>query len=813
MALSANCSNNVEIAAVAEKTRLRKTFATVLGTLVFSFVCASAPDAGGQSVYWNMQTAAPTSNTVGNLTVGDLIQGNNNGTTTMLGSTSVSSGYTFTLSGSTTSASGVNNAGASARAGNLNTGSSAYFEFSLTPASGYGFNFTSIGFGSRSTATGPKAFTLRSSLDSYASDLLTPGALASTSTWAYSTTSLTSGTSSTSAVTYRLFGYSGTGSPSANTANWRIDDLVLSLSSFSTGGTDLYFDGGNGWVETAPGAGGNGSWDNGAGAWDSAKTANFGGAAGTVTTLFPTTGRGIAFATSGYTLSGGLVTLNGSAIGLNAITTGSTTPFTSTINSVLAGTNGMTKLGAGTLVLGGANTFSGNLAISAGTLEISSESALGDATNDVTLGNSTLKTTASVSLGSGRDFTGSGTLDIAPSTTLTSSASFNLSATTLSNAGTLNLQGATRSVGILTFGTAATVNGSGPITVSGLTATGVTSGVAFVNPEITFTAGDKTVDVGTGGSLVLFGGVAGTTGRIIKTGLGSLFVRGTNSTSGYRLGVAGATPVNGGTLVLNTAAASGTAQLQLNYGELQVSSPQIFSTGLSIGGRDGAVAVLGGASAMTFTGSSNFFRATSTSGALRLDVNNATTLAGIVGATSGGGSTTGITIGGTGSLAINGDASALIDAITLQDSLDLLIGGTLGSAVTVGATNAIGGNGTILGSLTFNSGADFIFDIGKTLTVNGASVTFADFGISDLIGFSAAIGDGSYTLIDGSAIINTANLRNLGLANAVDLGGGRSAYFTEGSLVLQVVPEPSAFALAGVGLALAVASRLRRRTS
>jgi hypothetical protein len=129
----------------------------------------------------------------------------------------------------------------------------------------------------------------------------------------------------------------------------------------------------------------------------------------------------------------------------------------------------------------------------------------------------------------------------------------------------------------------------------------------------------------------------------------------------------------------------------------------------------------------------------------------------------------------------------------------------------VGAGNAIGGDGTILGSLAFASGADFLFDPLKTLTVNGASVTFGGFGISDLIGFSAAIPDGSYTLIDGSAVINTANLSNLGAANAVDLGGGRSAYFETGSLVLQVVPEPSAFVLAAAGLALASLRRLRRR--
>jgi hypothetical protein len=184
----------------------------------------------------------------------------------------------------------------------------------------------------------------------------------------------------------------------------------------------------------------------------------------------------------------------------------------------------------------------------------------------------------------------------------------------------------------------------------------------------------------------------------------------------------------------------------------------------------------------------------------------------VFGPTSGGGSATGITFGGTGSLAIDGNGSALVDAITLQDTLSLLVGGTLGSGVTVGAGNAIGGDGSINGSLSFVSGADFVFDASKTLTVNGASVSFGGFGVVDLRGFSAATPDGSYSLIDGIATINPANLNNLGVGNAIDLGSGRSAYFTTTSgLTLQVVPEPSAIALAGVGLALAAAQRLRRR--
>jgi len=54
--------------------------------------------------------------------------------------------------------------------------------------------------------------------------------------------------------------------------------------------------------------------------------------------------------------------------------------------------------------------------------------------------------------------------------------------------------------------------------------------------------------------------------------------------------------------------------------------------------------------------------------------------------------------------------------------------------------------------------------------------------------------DGIYTLINGTATIDFANVSNVGSSNAYDLGGGKSAYFQSGSLdlVVTAVPEPSA---------------------
>jgi len=632
-----------------------------------------------------------------------------------------------------------------------------------------------------------------------------------------------------------------------NSQGLGIDDFTMNLTTSGSGvSNDLYWDGAAGWNATAPGAGGTGTWANGSGSWDSSKTANFAGTANTVTAGTVTAGRGMTFGTTGYTLTGGTITLSGSPSSLNTVTTGTDTSVTTTINSVLTGSGGLTKAGAGTLVLGGINTFTGNMPVNAGTLQVAADSALGDAANDISLASSTLKTTASISLASGRDVTGAGTLDIAAGTTLTSSGSFNLTSTTLSNAGTLSLQGATRSVGLLTFGTAATVNGSGAVSLAGLTATAVTSGSAVINPAITFTAnGDKTVDVGSGGTLVLNGDVAGTTGRIAKTGAGTLVVSGSNTTSGFRIGASAASPTNGGTVILAQAASSGTNQLQFNYGTLQAAVPLTFANGLSIGGRPGAVAVIGGTAATTFSGSSSFFRGTATSGELRLDVNNATTLNGIFGPTGGGGTATGVTLGGTGSLTLNGSAADVTEAITVQDTLDLLVNNALGGGVTVGGGALLGGSGTVAGAVSILDGGIVApgakpgtLTVSNAFSLGGTSVLNFDLnaadqavggGINDLIagvtnltldGILNVTGIGDFTSIAAPVswrLFNysgTLTNNTLTLGSLPTLGAGQTYSIdtsTPGQVNLSVIPEPSTIALVGVGIAAAALAVRRTR--
>lgn len=73
----------------------------------------------------------------------------------------------------------------------------------------------------------PAAYALRSSLDDYATDIAGgTGAIPTTSTWAYYTTSFPAPVEIVAGggIQFRLFGYGGT-AVNLNNTTWRIDDL------------------------------------------------------------------------------------------------------------------------------------------------------------------------------------------------------------------------------------------------------------------------------------------------------------------------------------------------------------------------------------------------------------------------------------------------------------------------------------------------------------------------------------------------------------------------------------------------------------
>jgi len=489
----------------------------------------------------------------------------------------------------------------------------------------------------------------------------------------------------------------------------------------------------------ATGIGGNGTWDGSSNVWNPKADASgtlttysattntvFGGTAGTVSVVSGgvTANGGVEFAVGGYIINGpGVLTL-GSAAGGHAIAVDNAAD-TATINAQVSGANGLQKNGPGTLALGStANNFTGGVQIAGGTISISDDRQLGDSTNDVTFsGGGTLKT--SVSMTTARNFSGNGSLNIANGTTLTVNGNFGTTALTLSNNGTLDLEGATSNVGVLAFSAPGTLTSSGNIVnATGLDATNlVGKATVLLSPTegLNLGSGTLTVNVGTGGDLALNTPVAlGGSGNssLKKTGTGTLELLGDNADVGFfRLQIGSAGTANGGTVSINNPQALGINQLFFNFGTLQAttdltganaitSGSAAGSTplGVSLGGLDSASTVFAGSN-MEFDGPSDIFQ--SATAHSRITVNNTTILGGVFTVAGTGAAGNALTVDGTGTLVMNGDASAMTLPTTVTASATLAVNNAWAGAVTVNSTTAklhVGLSGNIAGATTIQSG-------------------------------------------------------------------------------------------------------------
>jgi hypothetical protein len=102
---------------------------------------------------------------------------------------------------------------------------SNYFEFTLTPNAGYAFTTTSMTFGYRATSTGPTNLAVRSSFDTYATNLAS-GTITGDSVWRSSGTLTITLSGMNTATTFRIFG-SGA---SSGVGTFRVDDVTVNGS-------------------------------------------------------------------------------------------------------------------------------------------------------------------------------------------------------------------------------------------------------------------------------------------------------------------------------------------------------------------------------------------------------------------------------------------------------------------------------------------------------------------------------------------------------------------------------------------------------
>lgn len=109
---------------------------------------------------------------------------------------------------------------------------------------------------------------------------------------------------------------------------------------------------------------------------------------------------GMQFASDGYRIGGDAIALAGAADApqRTVVRVGDGTlggaAYTATIDSELTGASGLAKTDAGTLVLAGANRYTGGTSIEGGVLQVASDANLGDAAGALRFDAGTLRTTA-----------------------------------------------------------------------------------------------------------------------------------------------------------------------------------------------------------------------------------------------------------------------------------------------------------------------------------------------------------------------------------------------------------------------------------
>ncbi len=232
----------------------------------------------------------------------------------------------------------------------------------------------------------------------------------------------------------------------------------------------------------------------------------------------------ITFAADGYTLSGGA--LNFTANSKIVVASGKS----ALIGSVISGSIGLTKLGAGTLTLTGNNTYTGTTAVSSGLLQIGNGGAGGSVSGDI-VNNASLVINRSGTYTYSGVMSGTGNLEKSGSGTLILIGNNTYTGTTTISAGTLQIG-------------------------NGGTSGALSSGSNIIN--------NSSLIINRSGEYY-YGGVISGTGTVQKTGTGALTLTGNNTFTGdftissgtVRIGIAGtsgsvnADIINNDTLIFN----------------------------------------------------------------------------------------------------------------------------------------------------------------------------------------------------------------------------------------------------------------------
>jgi len=494
---------------------------------------------------------------------------------------------------------------------------------------------------------------------------------------------------------------------------------------------------------------GTNTWDNGATvdwgtrsggpyttAWSGGSDAHFQGTAGNVTVSGSIASvNSLNFDVSGYTLSGGSINLTGSGGTVSVLSGG-----IATINSVLTGSVGPTKTGAGTLTLTASNTYTGGTTIGGGALQIGNGGTSGNAgfgpivDNAALVYNLSSGTLSNAISGSGTvsNFGATGALtfaqNIAPA-----GGNFTFSSAGVTIASGVNLSVGT---GVGTIASATSGNGGANITFLGASSLSA-SGTASIN-----ISGQVSTNSGGNAGLFLTGATLATAGNINFSGMNNNEEWGI----GFGGGVSSITALSGTTTLNGDTVSGGISK-----------SPYLFlsTPTVKLSANPGAALVLlGGANSGTGISVFNDYNVGSvfdTSGnvsfiAATTDPTSA--FWGQEGSYANGGGAPTFNVASGGTLTLNGGVTKMTTGLKVNSS---------GALVTIAGS----GSGTMSGAMAINAGTLVYNILGSGAVTQSGVVSgtgaLAKNGAGTLTLSGANTYSGGTTISAGAIVLNNAN--------------------------------------------------------
>ncbi len=513
--------------------------------------------------------------------------------------------------------------------------------------------------------------------------------------------------------------------------------------------------------------------------------------------------QGVTVGAETLTLNGGtLATSTGSSslsgdVAMGANSTASVAGSQLNLSGVVSGTGfSLTKTGSGSLIVSGANTYSGGTTISAGTLQLGAGGATGSILGNVT-NNATLAFNRSVDVTFVGAISGTGAVTKLAANTLTFTGNNSYSGGTTISAGTLqvgtgnttgSITGDISNSGALTFNRADDLTYSGAIGGSG-SVTKLAAGVLTLSGANTYT-GITTISVGTlkAGNATAFGA-----GAISVTSGAALDLNGQTMTSTGALTLR-STGIDGGGALLNSSSTGATYAGLLTLGAassivggagmIALSNTGTITGatyGLTLGGSQGGgiASIIGttsgtlnkeGAGTWTLSGANTYTGSTAVTGG-GLIITNATGLGTTAGGTTVSSGATldlqGVTVGAEtltlngGTLATTTGTSSLSGAVTLGADSTINVAGSA-SELTI--------SGLVTGARALTKSGTGKLTMSRQNTFSGGLTIAAGTAIegTTYTGSSGPFGSGTVTVQSGA----TLDLNNYNVYAPVTLAGG-----------------------------------------